>query len=128
VQDAHVPDALASLRESLEAQRRLGIGFDQAWSNAIAEVPNSGWRTRDTIESTRPAWQRAYLRQPPTPGERSLLRVARALAELERERLEREALAPVPGLPAPKDRRSRGTGNGHRRGRKPRLPGRKMWR
>jgi hypothetical protein len=127
VQDAHV-DLFERLRLVLVAQRAAGVGFDQAWSIAIAEVPNSGWRTRDTIESTRPAWKRAYERRPPTARERSLLRVAQALAELERERIEREALAPVPGLPAPKDRRSRGTGNGHRRGRKPRLPGRKVWR
>ena len=94
-----VADQIASLRQSLEAQRRQGIGFDQAWSVAIAEVPNSGWRTRDVIASTREAWKRAYLRQPPTPAERKLLRAARALAELERERLDPERRLPRPGPP-----------------------------
>ena len=122
-------DALASLRRSLEAQRAAGVGFDEAWCTAISEVPNSGWRTRDTIEATRPAWQRAYERRPPTPRERSLLRAATALAELERERMERERLMPRPGLPVPSGDlkyRERGTGSG--RGRKPRLAGHRTWR
>jgi hypothetical protein len=110
-------------------QRRQGIGFDQAWSVAIAEVPNSGWRTRDVVASTREAWRRAYLRQPPTAAERKLLRVRQALAELEAEQLEREQLLPRPGLPPPKDGRPRNrNGNGTGRGRKPSIAGHVTWR
>jgi hypothetical protein len=46
-----VADQIASLRLRLEAQRRQGIDFDQAWSVAIAQVPNEGWRTREVIEA-----------------------------------------------------------------------------
>ena len=121
-------DALTSLRLRLEGQRREGVPFDVAWSVAIQDIPNSGWRSREVVDSTRPAWQRAYERRPPTARELALQRAAQALAELERERMEREGRLPTPGLPVPSaDRRDRERGMGNGRGRKPRLYGRKVW-
>ena len=121
-------DAIERLRRSLEAQRRQGIDFDQTWSVAITQVPNSGWRTREVVASTREAWKRAYLRQPPTPAERKLLRVWQVLVELEAERLERERRLPRPGPPQTITDKVRRNGNGNGRGAKPRIHGHVTWR
>jgi hypothetical protein len=83
---------------------------------------------RRVLESTRGTWRRAYERQPATEGERALLRAAKALAELESERLEGERLQPLPGPPvlvSDKQRSDRPTVNG--RGARPRLAGRAVW-
>ena len=121
-------DAIERLRRSLEAQRRQGIDFDQTWSVAITQVPNSCWRTREVVASTREAWKRAYLRQPPTPAERKLLRVWQVLVELEAERLERERRLPRPGPPQTITDKVRRNGNGNGRGAKPRIHGHVTWR
>ena len=83
---------------------------------------------RGILEATADSWQRAYERQPATEGERALLRAAKALAELDAERLERERLQPLPGPPVlvtDKRRADRPSVNG--RGARPRLAGRAVW-
>jgi hypothetical protein len=74
----------------VRSARRQGVAFDQAWSVAIAEVPKSGWRTRDAIEWTRKPGGAPTCASRRPPPERKLLRVAQALAELEAERMARE--------------------------------------
>jgi hypothetical protein len=115
-----VPDALGRLRSRLEAQRRAGVGFADAWQSALAELRGGGRgldRWRGAVESTRSAWQRAYERRPPTPREQAVALALAALREWDAERAERERFEPLPGLPlpsAPVPRQGNGTGRGAR--------------
>jgi hypothetical protein len=59
------PQPARVLRASLSASRRLGVPFEQAWSDALlaalTEAEDDGWSS--TFEWSRDEWQHAYHRQ-----------------------------------------------------------------
>jgi len=57
------------LRERLRVARAAGVPFDEAWSLA-GEFMEPAIR-----DSTRPAWERAYCGEPPTPAEEAVARL-----------------------------------------------------
>ena len=52
----------------MQAQRRAGASFNEAWTLALTMVSRDD---RRALEDTKGAWQRAYLRQPFYSGARS---------------------------------------------------------
>jgi hypothetical protein len=70
-EDAAVADAFVTTRHVLDALRREGVPFDDAWRVAFpAPQPNgANASVRLALAETRTAWWRAYDGEPPTAGE-----------------------------------------------------------
>jgi hypothetical protein len=66
----HAP-ALGGLRDALAEARASGLPFDDVWPALAREFLDP-----DVREETRPAWERAYERMPPTEGDRAAARLA----------------------------------------------------
>jgi hypothetical protein len=67
-------DDFEQLRLTLARQRRLGMGFDEAWRLALSALdrPTQGIlatealdASRCALETTEEAWRRGYERRPP---------------------------------------------------------------
>ena len=63
------------LREALAARRADGEPFQHAWAALTAGYPDA-----DVLADTRPAWERAYDREPATRGDEAVCRLS-ALTE-----------------------------------------------
>ena len=73
------------VRVALQAQRAAGVPFDEAWEISLrSENLDDEWV--GALCETRPAWERAYHGEQPTPSERAL--VATALLPGEGEPIE----------------------------------------
>jgi len=74
-------DPIAALREQLAERKQAGERFDDAWTTALGEI--AACVEHDTtvaaLDATRDTWQRAYLGQPETPGERACRALWQAL-------------------------------------------------
>lgn len=59
------------LRLELVAARRAGFAFEEAWPDAVESAVADTGRSRrgwgEVLEETRPAWERAYLRDQGQP-------------------------------------------------------------
>ena len=69
--------AAEHVRLELQAARQRGEPFAAAWTAALDGLPlprsgreREGWEA--ALATTRSAWRRAYLRQPPSPREATL--------------------------------------------------------
>ncbi|MEJ7785510.1 MAG: hypothetical protein WKF96_11955 [Solirubrobacteraceae bacterium] len=70
-----VADATPAVRVRvvLAAARTAGLPFDEAWARAWATVPRGTWDAaawRAALEAARPAFERAFLGEPPTTEDR----------------------------------------------------------
>ena len=77
-------DDLAAFRRRLAERRRRGEPFDEAWEAELSRLPATRWDRRDyptsaALRACRSAWERAYLREPPTSLDGSAGRLAGAL-------------------------------------------------
>lgn len=76
------PDDLAALREHLAESRRRGLSFADAWERAADDgVLPPASADRDVIEGSRPAWARAFYREPPGRLDAAVSRLADVLSD-----------------------------------------------
>jgi hypothetical protein len=79
------------VREVLEAARRSGVPFGQAWPAALDAVEDDRWL--EALAQTAGTWKRAYALEPVTTGETAIDLLSRGLAG---ELANLEALAHCP--------------------------------
>ena len=59
---------LRAVRRQLEALRRQGVSFDEAWRAAVEESSALGSESLTVLRATRASWEAAYGRLPLPPG------------------------------------------------------------
>ena len=62
---------LAAVRLTLAALRDAGVPFDDAWPVALPVAAEDGSTLRYALDKTRRSWERAYVGEPPSAGERA---------------------------------------------------------
>jgi hypothetical protein len=94
------------VREVLEASRRAGVPFGDAWHRVLDSVEGDRWR--GALAETASTWPRAYTLEPLTAGDLALDLVSRGLAN-ELADLDAPARCPECGgvVPASRSRRER---------------------
>lgn len=95
------------VRQVLEASRRAGVPFGEAWPAVLESVEDERWR--EALSQTSNTWRRAYLLEPPTECDRAVDVLSRGLAG-ELAALDAAAHCPVcdrPVEPGPRTRRDR---------------------
>jgi hypothetical protein len=66
------------VREVLEASRRAGLPFGEAWFTVLDSIEDEKWR--EALAQTANTWRRAYLLEPPTECDRAVDVLSRGLA------------------------------------------------